>query len=118
MLRFTSSTLEPLDTHSTLCADRLGQRAAVCARPAWRLAQSVVARWPSVSVPCLQIRLARFDSGPRLQHTRITEPSVVRFFSCAHRCTLAAHFLQGSALAAGCCKGEGVFVHRAAGLGR
>ncbi len=32
----------------------------------------------------LLIRLARFDSGPRLQHTRITEPSVVRFFSCAH----------------------------------
>jgi hypothetical protein len=28
----------------------------------------------------LQIRLARFDSGPRLQHTRITDSSVVRFF--------------------------------------
>ena len=28
----------------------------------------------------LQIRLARFDSGPRLQYTRITEASVVRFF--------------------------------------
>jgi hypothetical protein len=32
----------------------------------------------------LQIRLARFDSGPRLQHKRITDSSVVRFFSSAH----------------------------------
>ena len=50
----------------------------------------------------LQIRLARFDSGPRLQYTRITDSSVVRFFSSAHRSTRAAHFFRGPAFAAGC----------------
>ena len=38
----------------------------------------------------LQIRLARFDSGPRLQYTRITDSSVVRFF----RLHAAAHWLH------------------------
>ena len=87
-------TLRTLDTLSTLCAGRLGQRAAVFARRAARPAQVVAARWPSVVGPRLQIRLARFDSGPRLQYRRITDSSVVRFFS-------AAHFLHGAALAAG-----------------
>ena len=78
------ATVPPLPTLSTLCAGRLGQRAAVCARRAARPAQVVAARWPSVVGPRLQIRLARFDSGPRLQHKRITDSSVVRFFSSAH----------------------------------
>jgi hypothetical protein len=43
-------------------------RYAVCAHRVWRLLQVVVARWPSVFVPCLQIRVGRFDSGPRLHH--------------------------------------------------
>ena len=79
---------------------------------------NVLATMRDPSAPGVQIRLARFDSGPRLQPTRITESSVVRFFSCAHSSTQAAHSLQGSALAAGCCKGEGVAPYRAAGLGR
>ena len=33
----------------------------------YRVLQSVVALEPSVFVPCLQIRLAQFDSGSRLQ---------------------------------------------------
>jgi hypothetical protein len=74
------ATLPPLTTLSTLCAGRLGQRAAVCARRAARPAQVVAARLFSVELQRLQIRLARFDSGPRLQHTRITDSSVVRFF--------------------------------------
>ena len=79
------ATLRTLDTLSTLCAGRLGQRAAVCARRVARPAQVVAARWPSVVGPRLQIRLARFDSGPRLQHTRITDSSVVRFFSSVYK---------------------------------
>jgi hypothetical protein len=43
---------------------------------------------------------------------------VVRFFSSAHLSTLAAHFLQGSVLAAGWCKGEGNGQHPVDGLGR
>jgi hypothetical protein len=63
---------------------------AVCARRAARPAQSVVARWPGVLGPRLQILLARFDSGPRLQRTRITVASMVRFF-CLH---IRAHWLH------------------------
>ena len=117
MQYFTRATLRTLDTLSTLCAGRLGQRAAVCARPAIRPAQVVAARWPSVVGPRLQIRLARFDSGPRLQYRRITDSSVVRFFSSAHPSTRAAHSLRGAALAAGCCKGEGNGQQPVDGLG-
>ena len=38
------------------------------AHRAGRVVQVVVARWPSVFAPCLQIRVGRFDSGPRLQN--------------------------------------------------
>ncbi|GEM_PF-4838311 len=38
----------------------------------------------------LQIRVGRFDSGPRLQSKRIIVHSVVRFF-CMHIGTLVAH---------------------------
>ena len=101
------AALVPLSTQSTLCLQAAAKVCAVCARRASRPAQVVVARLSSVSGPRLQIRLARFDSGPRLQHTRITDSSVVRFFSSAHPSTLAAHSLRGLALAAGCCEGEG-----------
>ena len=37
-----------------------------------------------MTIYALQIRVGRFDSGPRLQLKRITVHSVVRFFSAAH----------------------------------
>jgi hypothetical protein len=54
--------------YCTPFASTLQLRYAVCAHRVRRLLQVVVARWPSVFVPCLQIRVGRFDSGPRLHH--------------------------------------------------
>ena len=51
-------------------------RYAVCAHRVCRLLQVVVARWPSVFVPCLQIRVGRFDSGSRLQLNQGLSPLI------------------------------------------
>jgi hypothetical protein len=39
-------------------------------------------RLNSVSVPCLQIRVGRFDSGPRLQLIQKLSPERGYFFAC------------------------------------
>ena len=62
------SVMQRCITYHTLFASTLQLRYAVCAHRVRRLLQVVVARWPSVFVPCLQIRVGRFDSGPRLHH--------------------------------------------------
>ncbi len=61
------SAVQRYITHCTLFAITLQLCCAVCAHRVRRVLQSVVALWPSVFVPCLQIRLAQFDSGSRLQ---------------------------------------------------
>jgi len=61
------SVVQRCITYHTLFASTLQLRYAVCAHRVRRMLQVVVARWPSVFVPCLQIRVGRFDSGPRLQ---------------------------------------------------
>ena len=38
-----------------------------CTHRIQRVAQSIVLRLVSVELPCLQIRVGRFDSGPSLQ---------------------------------------------------
>jgi hypothetical protein len=66
------SVVQRCITYHTLFASTLQLRYAVCAHRVRRLLQVVVARWPSVFVPCLQIRVGRFDSGPRLQITALS----------------------------------------------
>jgi hypothetical protein len=56
-----------IKTHCTLFASTLQLRFAVCAHRVRRMLQLVVAGFNSVVLPCLQIRVGRFDSGPRLQ---------------------------------------------------
>ena len=67
-----------------------------------RLLQVVVARWPSVFVPCLQIRVGRFDSGPRLHLTNATVLQQLHFLFATHLCTLATHFTPRKTYAARC----------------
>ena len=62
----TLSTLAHTRTLSTLLRWVEKTFAAVFTRWGNRVQNIVVARWPSVFVPCLQIRLAQFDSGSRL----------------------------------------------------
>ena len=54
-------------TRCTLFASTLQLSFAVCAHRVRRMLQVVVAGFNSVVLPCLQIRVGRFDSGPRLQ---------------------------------------------------
>ena len=54
-------------TRCTLFAITLHLSCAVCAHRVRRMVQVVVAGLNSVVLPCLQIRVGRFDSGPRLQ---------------------------------------------------
>ena len=54
-------------TRCTLFAGTLHLRFTVCAHRVRRMLQVVVAGFNSVVLPCLQIRVGRFDSGPRLQ---------------------------------------------------
>jgi len=63
--RNTLSTLAHNPTLSTLFYTRVGQCCAGLAHVGSRVQKAVVARWPSVFVPCLQIRLAQFDSEAR-----------------------------------------------------
>ena len=60
-------TLKPLNTLRTLCGQAAAKIFAGCAHPDSRVVQVVDARWPIGGAPCLQIRVGRFDSGPRLQ---------------------------------------------------
>ena len=54
-------------TRCTLFASALQLCFTVCAHRVRRMLQVVVAGFNSVVLPCLQIRVGRFDSGPRLQ---------------------------------------------------
>ena len=56
-------------TRCTLFVSTLQLRYAVCAHRVRRMLQVVVAGFNSVVLPCLQIRVGRFDSGPRLHTT-------------------------------------------------
>ena len=76
-------TLTPLRTHSTLCLQAAVKICADYAHRVCRVVQVVVARLCSVVLPCLQIRVGRFDSGPRLQHIAQLASAVVHFF-CLH----------------------------------
>ena len=89
-------------TYRTPFANTLQLRYAVCAHRVCRLLQVVVARWPSVFVPCLQIRVGRFDSGPRLHLTNATVLSQLHFLFATHFCTLATHFAPRKTYAARC----------------
>jgi len=62
------SVVQHCITYCTLFASTLQLRCAVCAHRAYMLMQVVVARLPIGGAPCLQIRVGRFDSGPRLHH--------------------------------------------------
>ena len=55
-------------TRCTPFANALQLRFTVCAHRVRRMLQVVVAGFNSVVLPCLQIRVGRFDSGPRLHH--------------------------------------------------
>ena len=55
-----------IKTRCTLFAITLQLCFTVCAHRVRRMLQVVVAGFNSVFVPCLQIRVGRFDSGPRL----------------------------------------------------
>ena len=77
-------TLVPLPTLRTPCVNAAAKNRTDYAHRRCRVMQVVDARKPSVVGPCLQIRVGRFDSGPRLQSKRIIVDSVVRFFSSAH----------------------------------
>ena len=59
-------------TYRTPFANTLQLRYAVCAHRVRRMLQVVVAGFNSVVLPCLQIRVGRFDSGPRLQITALS----------------------------------------------
>jgi hypothetical protein len=83
-------TLVPLLTLRTPCVNAAAKNRTDYAHRKCRVMQHVVARLCSVSAPCLQIRVGRFDSGPRLQSMRIIDDSMVRFFSSAH----SAHSLH------------------------
>ena len=60
-------TLVPLITLRTPCVNAAAKNRTDYAHRASRVMQVVDARKPSVVGPCLQIRVGRFDSGPRLQ---------------------------------------------------
>ena len=90
ILLLQNHTRLPLPTLRTLCTNAAAKLSAVCAHRKCRVVQVVVARWPSVFVPCLQIRVGRFDSGPSLQLKRTTVHSVVLFFM-VDQLALATH---------------------------
>ena len=64
-------TLVPLKTLCTPCVQAAKKMKADYAHRVCRVVQVVVARLCSVVLPCLQIRVGRFDSGPRLQISRL-----------------------------------------------
>ena len=78
-------------TLRTLFTNTLLQCCKDCAHRKLHAVQSKCARWSSVFVPCLQIRVGRFDSGSRLQHTLHTVPCNLQFCSATAAHTPLAH---------------------------
>jgi hypothetical protein len=76
-------TLVPLLTLRTPCVNAAAKNRTDYAHRKCRVMQVVVARLCSVVLPCLQIRVGRFDSGPRLQYIAQLADAVVHFF-CVH----------------------------------
>ena len=68
----TLSTLARTSTLGTLFCSRVGQCRAVFAHRVRRAKKVGVALEPIGVAPCLQIRLAQFDSGSRLQIKAVT----------------------------------------------
>ena len=60
--------LVPLLMFCTLCLQAAVKVKAVYAHRVRRVVQVIDVRWPIGAAPCLQIRVGRFDSGPRLHH--------------------------------------------------
>ena len=103
----TSSALH-CTTLRTLFTNALLQCRKDCAHRKLHAVQSKCARWSSVFVPCLQIRVGRFDSGSRLHHSK----PLIRyggFFFCVigfvstlvhgfMGCRVGLHFRQGCRL--------------------
>ena len=76
-----SLTPAPLLTLRTLCVKAAAKNRTDYAHRAGRVMQVVAARKPSVVGPCLQIRVGRFDSGPRLQSNASMSTQWCVFFS-------------------------------------
>jgi len=72
MVQTLFSVVQHCNTYCTLFVIALQLRCAVCAHRAYMLMQVIDVRCYSVFVPCLQIRVGRFDSGPRLHLTNAT----------------------------------------------
>ena len=72
-------------TRCTLFLNALQLRYAVCAHRVRRMLQVVVAGFNSVVLPCLQIRVGRFDSGPRLQIAALSSFELRAVFFDAYR---------------------------------
>ena len=81
-------------TLRTLFTNTLLQCCKDCAHRKLHAVQSKCARWSSVFVPCLQIRVGRFDSGSRLHHTLHTVPRSLQFCSATATHTPVAHNLN------------------------
>ena len=67
MMQAYNATLIHTRTLNALLCRIKSINGAVFAHVGNSVVELVVARWSSVFVPCLQIRLAQFDSGSRLQ---------------------------------------------------
>ena len=89
----TSSALH-CTTLRTLFTNALLQCRKDCAHRKLHAVQSKCARWSSVFVPCLQIRVGRFDSGSRLQLMLQTVPHSLQFCSASATHTPVAHNLH------------------------
>jgi hypothetical protein len=76
----TLSTLARTRTLSALFCSRVGQCRAVLAHVGNRILKLYVSYKRSVYLPCLQIRLAQFDSGSRLHQIKATVSGQLLFF--------------------------------------
>ena len=86
----TSSALH-YRTLRTLFTNTLLQCCKDCAHRKLHAVQSKCARWSSVFVPCLQIRVGRFDSGSRLHLILQSVPRSLQFCSATATHTPLAH---------------------------
>ena len=78
-------------TLRTLFINALLQCCKDCAHRNLHAVQSKCARWSSVFVPCLQIRVGRFDSGSRLHLILHAVPHSLQFCSATATQTPLAH---------------------------
>jgi hypothetical protein len=98
----TLSTPAHTQTLSALFCSRVGQCRAVLAHVGNSILKLYVSYKRSVYLPCLQIRLAQFDSGSRLQNLAVTVHAVAAFFSSAHSAHSRRTFNAVSHMRQGC----------------